>query len=448
VTSSQPAAGSTRKLSTTLATALVVANMIGTGIFTTSGILVAELGQPAYVFLVWAVGGALALCGAFVYGELGAMMPRVGGEYVYLSRAFNQLVGFLSGWVSLVVGFSAPIAASAMAFGAYLHALHPSFPATAAAVILIAFLTALHMLDVGWGARVQTAVTALKVLLIGGFVVAGILVGTGDWSHLTMAAGTAHKGPGSFASALVLVSYGYAGWNGAAYLAGELEHPARALPRALVGGTLLVIALYLALNAVFFYAASPAELAGTVEVGHVAARRLFGAAVGGTLSLVISLALISSVSAMIMIGPRVYVAMAQDGVFFRALAVRNKRGAPWRSVALQGALATILVLTATFEHLLYYIGFTLSLFAALTVAAAYVLRRREPEAPRPYRAWGWPVTPLFFVAGSVWIASLAIFQRPLESLIGFATVGLGILVYGLWRWRLRRAPRVADQRIK
>jgi APA family basic amino acid/polyamine antiporter len=307
-----------RRLGTTAATALVVANMVGTGIFTTTGFMAANVANPILILVVWAAGGVLALCGASVYGELGAMMPHAGGEYVYLRRAFGPAVGFLSGFVSLVVGFSAPIAAAAYGFGAYLHSAVPSVPLLGAAVGVIVLTTALHMADVVWGGRVQTLLSAYKVLVIVAFVAAAFTVGEGDMAHLV--AEPLVVAPSELAVALVLVAFAYSGWNAAAYVAGELRDPGRTLPRSLLLGAGSVALLYLALNVAFFYGAPSAVLAASPEdVGAVAARALFGRA-GDLFALAIAFALVSSVSAMVLAGPRVYLAMARDGVFFRARA--------------------------------------------------------------------------------------------------------------------------------
>ena len=423
-----------RPLGVWSATSVVIASMIGTGIFTTTGFLLAEL-SPVWVLLVWLAGGALALGGADVYAELGAMMPRAGGEYVYLRRAFHPAVGFLSGWISLVVGFSAPIAAAAIASGSYLEAVVPGVHAQTVAVLLIAVTTALHMVSVTWGARFLVGFTVLKVALLLVLVVGGLTVGTGSWSHLSAAS---VPRPGQLAVALIFVSFAYSGWNGAAYLAGEIRQPSRDLPRALVVGTALVVLLYLALNLVFFYAVPPAELAGQVEVGHIVAKSLFGPRAGQSLSLLIAVALVSSINAMVLAGPRVYQAMAEDALFPRLFARKNQAGAPWTAVALQGAMAALLAVTATFDQLLVYIGFTLSLFAALTIVAAFVLRRREPAARRPYRARTWPVGPLLFLALSLWMATYSVAERPVESLAGVATLGMGLALYVLWRPRSER----------
>ena len=426
----------------TAATAMVVANMIGFGVFTSTGFMVVGL-QAEPILLNWLLGGFLALCGAAAYAELGTMMPRVGGEYVYLSRAYHPAVGFLSGWVSLFAGFSAPIAGAALIFGTYLHAVAPAVPVRGAAVALVAVATALHLFDVVLGSRVQTAFTVLKVALVVGFIAAGLTVGNGDWANLDTAV------PGASSSALapafwislVYVSFSYAGWNAAAYVAGELEQPARILPRALLLGTAVVTALYFGLNLVFLYAAPAAALAGKEEVGYVAAVHLFGEQAGRSLSIIIALALISAVSAMVMTGPRVYTAMAEDGLFFRFMARRTAGGAPLFSVLLQGALALLLVMLSSVHDLIQYIGFTLSVLAAFTVLGVFVLRFRWPDAPRPYRTWGWPVTPALFVTLSLWMAIHLVRDKPRPTLLaGGITIASGLLVYLLWR-RVNGPPR-------
>jgi APA family basic amino acid/polyamine antiporter len=432
---SEDSAAPDRRLGLLHATALVVASMIGTGVFTTTGFAAADLGRAGPVLLVWVLGGLLALCGAVVYGELGAMMPKAGGEYVYLTEAFGPRVGFLSGWVSLTVGFSAPTAAAAIAFGRYLHAVVPDAPVVPAALLLIAAMTALHSVDVMLGSRVQTAFAVGKSLLILGFIVAAFVIGEGSAAHFQEMGTEEQGGVSAMAVSLVFVSYSYAGWNAAAYIGGEVKDPGKNLPRALIIGTAIVTTLYLGLNLAYFWAAPPSELAGKVEVGHTAAQALFGERAGSALSTLIALGLVSSVSAMTMAGPRVYAAMAEDGRFFGALARRNERGAPWAALLLQGLLAAGLAATSSFEVLLLYVGFTLSVFSALTVVAAFVLRRRAPDAPRPYRTWGWPLTPLLFLALSVWMVAYVVVERPAVGLAGALTLLVGAAVSLVWRGR-------------
>jgi APA family basic amino acid/polyamine antiporter len=413
-----------RSLTLPHARALVVSSMIGTGVFTTAGLMLDSLRSPLAVLAAWLVGGLLALAGAAVYAELGAMMPRAGGEYVYLSRAFHPALGFVSGFVALFVGFSAPAAAGALAFGRYLHAVAPAVPERGAAFVLLAAVTALHAREVRRGGAIQAALTGTIVVVIVVFVGAALTTGNLAWPRLTAAAATT-PGAGTFAVALVYASYAYFGWNAAGYVAGEVREPDRTLPRALLGGAAIVTLLYLALNAVFLASAPADALAGRVEVGDVAARALFGPRGGAALSALTALALAGSVSALSMTGPRVVQAMAADGAFFRGLAPTNAHGAPTRAVLLQGALAMIGAATATVEPLLVYAGFTLTLSAAATVAGAFVLRHREPTAPRPHRALAWPFSGVAFLALSAFMLVLSVRERPVETLAGVLTLIIG-----------------------
>lgn len=439
-----------RRLGLTPAIAIVVANMIGTGVFISAGYMVGSLDAQA-ILIAWLVGGVLALCGAAVYGELGAMMPRVGGEYVYLREGLHPAVGFLSGWVSLLAGFSAPIAAAALAFGHYYaESLLPAIDGKWAAMGLIVAATGLHMVHVSLGSAVQTGFTILKVVLIAGFIGAGLAVGDGDFANLSIAMDSATSSVASeqFAVQLFWVAFAYSGWNAAAYVAGELKDPGRNLPRALLIGTAIVVVLYLLLNLVFLYAAPPHELFapahGHREVGTSAAIALFGTEAGKWLSTIIAFALVSTVSAMVMAGPRVYAAMAEDGLFFRIMSTRHPKGGPMFSVLLQGSIAILLVNLSSIRQLIEYIGFTLSIFAALTVVSAFVMRRRHPDLPRPYRAFGWPVTPALFLILSLWMIIHGIRLRPEEcGIYGGATLATGLLLYLAWA-RLGRPDASAN----
>ncbi len=426
-----------RRLGLSAATALVVANMIGTGIFTTTGFMASDL-APDAILVAWLLGGLLALCGATAYAELGTLMPRVGGEYVYLREAFHPALGFVAGWISLFVGFSAPIAAAAIAFGAYLQALVPSLSVSTAAVGLIALSTLVHVRSVALGNRLQTAFTILKIGLIVGFVALGLFDGDADWTRLRAApegASSSWLAP-AFWTSLVYVSFSYTGWNAAGYIAGEIHDPGRNVPRALLLGTVIVTALYLLLNVVMLVSAPAETLAGKPEVAYVAATQLFGEGASRWLSALIAIGLAPTVGAMIFAGPRVYAAMAEDGLFFPRFARRGAGGAPVESVVLQGALAAAFALFVPFESLLQYAGFTLSLVSALTVVGVAVLRRKRPDAPRPHRTLGWPVTPVVFVVFSLWMAFHLIREEPLVCLAGGGTtVGTGLVAYLAWSRR-------------
>jgi APA family basic amino acid/polyamine antiporter len=428
------------------AAALVIANMVGTGVFTTTGVILPRLGSPGTVLAVWAVSGLLALCGAAVYAELGTMMPEAGGEYVYLTRALHPAAGFLAGWVGILVGFATPTGAAALAFARYLHAAAPWVPQTPAALVLIAALTAVHMTNVRFGAHLQAVVTTLVVALILIFVAGAAVSGRGDWAHLTQSAAPAMDAAptvGAFAVGLVYVGYAYFGWNAVSYVAGEVRDPSRVLPRALVAGTATVTVLYLALNFVFLWAVPPQALAGKIEVAYVAAEALFGPRGAPLLSVLVAFAVAGCASAMIVAGSRITVAMAEDGVFFRALGRRGRGRAVAAAVALQGAIAAAAALTTAFDRILVFVGFTLNLTAGAAVVAAFVLRRRQPAAERPYRALGWPVSGLLFLALIAVMTFFAIRDRPWESAAGLVTLAAGGVAYAIWRRRRGgAAPRV------
>lgn len=455
-----------RRLGLTVTAAIVVANMIGVGVFTSTGFQANSLHDPMTILLAWVVGGVLALCGAAAFAELGSMMPRAGGEYVYLREAYHPAVGFMSGWVSLTAGFSAPIAASSIAFATYLGILFPAIqgapwgtvdvgfgtivfgPQQAVSIGLILAVTALHSFDTKVGGWVQAVFTAIKVLLIALLILGGLVFGTGDWSNLAaQSGGLANVGTTAFATSLMYVSFAYSGWNAAAYIANEVERPERTLPRALLLGTGTVMVLYVLLNLVFLYAVPTSVLAGptdsfapVIEVGDVAARALFGDSAGQLVSSVIAIALVSSVSAMIMAGPRVYAAMATDRALPRQLARHNVRGVPVVAVVTQGVIASLFVLVGDLGSLIRFVGFSLAIFAALTVGAVFILRARGLRAA--YRTWGYPLTPIAFIALSAWIAYSQIRSQPKESAIVGGVLVVGALLYLVMS---RGKPPVADE---
>jgi len=377
--------GAPRRIGVRTATFLVVASMVGTGVFTTSGLLLADLRSAPAVLLAWGLGGVLAMAGALSYAELVAALPSNGGEYYLLSVIYHPSIGFASGVVSFVVGFSAPIAASALAFGHYVHALWPAVPELPPALALVAVMCAVHAFRVRAGGGVQDALTAFKVLLIAGFVAVGaaflVPERLAEAERPLLAATLSPQ----FAVALIYVTFSYSGWNAAAYVAGEVRAPSRTLPLALMAGTALVTLLYLGINLVFLAGAPAEQLRGEVEVGHVAAVHLLGRPAGSVMSGIIALGLVSTVGALIMTGTRVLEAMGRDHGTLALLARRATGGGPFVAVVLQGAVAVIMVLTASFDALLGYIGFTLSVFAALTVLGVIVMRAQAPELERPYR---------------------------------------------------------------
>lgn len=430
------------------AIAVVVANMVGTGIFTTSGFVLQAVGSPSALLLGWVVGGAFALCGALCYGELGARYPHAGGEYVYLREAFGKPVAFLSGWISLIVGFSAPIAAAAIAFSIYLlkavgastdshrvvsivgiPLLTFSLPVMLATAVVL-LLSILHAHSLRAGSRVQNLLTLFKIALIVGFIGAGIFSSGGSVDHFSGCVSLGVLLDGNFVVALIFISFAYSGWNAAAYLGGEIKHPRRNIPLAMLAGTLIVTALYLLLNLVYVYALPPEEMRGVMEVAAAAGARLFGPGIGRWLNGAISLGLLSVISAMILAGPRVYYAMSRDGVFFPLFAsVDETRHTPAHAIGLQAAIAMAMIVSASYDKLLVYIGFTLSLFAMLTVIGLMRVRLKDPHKGPAYRTWGYPLTPLIFIMGNLWIITFSIRSRPAPVVWGFVTIAAGLCMY-------------------
>lgn len=401
--------------------------MIGAGVFTTSGFALADLGSPGRVLLAWVVGGILAGCGALSYGALARAVPESGGEYTYLTRTLHPLAGFLAGWVSLLAGFSAPIAAAALGLQAYLDSSFalggdPRWIGTGA----IGVAGALHGLRLRPGVLAQNAAVGGKLVLI------ALFVGLGLWKLPPGPFPNPVAGPfepGSFAVSLVWISFAYSGWNGATYVGGEVRDPERNLPRALLLGTALVTLAYVALNAVFLLAAPLEELAGKAEIGAIAAEALGGPGLRRFLTIIVALALFTSVSAMVLAGPRVYARMAADGVFPRFFAVGGD--VPTRSVALQVVLAIALVWVADLRQLIGYVGFTLGLSAAATILG--LLRHRSRLGPERVPVPGFPLVPGLFLAMTLFTSGYMALREPRQAAYGLATVGLGVGPYFFWR---------------
>ena len=431
------------------ATALVIANMIGAGIFTTTGFLAADLRHPLLIFVLWAIGGSLALLGALCYAELGAMMPRAGAEYVYLRESYGPAVGFMSAFVSLMAGFSAPIAAALKSFVIYVGHFFPSLTEDATvggvvavvdlvAVGLVWLLVGIHMRAVRSGTGFNDFMTVFKVGGIVLIILAAASIGSGDVSNLTTVSPSFQELSqtdtlAAVGTSLIFVMFCFSGWNAAAYVASEMEYPQRDLPRALLLGTTTVLILYLGLNAVYFYGASVDELAGQVEVGLVASRSLFGPTGVTMVTVVLCASILASASAMTLIGPRVYYALGKDFKAFSFLSRTRETGAPAVALIIQGIVTTIIILSGRVDQIQQYAGFTLTLFASLAVSCVIVLRFRRPESVRPFRAWGYPISPLLFLGVSGWMMYWAFQGRPLESTLSFATVLVGGLIFALFR---------------
>jgi len=439
-----------RQLGIGSATALVISNMIGTGILTTSGFLAGQLGSARLVLLIWGVGAVCALAGAFCYSELGVNFPSSGGEYVYLTEAFGPTWGFMTGWISFFAGFSAPIAAAALAFSDYLGHFSASLRLDSArhvigsgslelrlgaaqilASAIIALFTIINCLGIRRTARVQNVLTSLKILIILTFLTAGFAFGEGSWENFTHPAARTSITPlfAQFFVSLFYIYVGYSGWNAATYVAEELKHPARTLPLSLAYGTILVAALYIGLNILFIYAVPLESMKGVVAVGALAAQHLFGPAVAGIFAAAMALSLLATVNAEVTIGPRVYYAMAKNGAFFSMAAKVDPRWhTPVIAIVCQGVCA-ILMTVSPFLNLLLYIGLLLNFFAVLSVGSLFIFRRRPGWQKLKVVSFAYPLLPAFFVAVGVWMTILGVMLRPGISAIAVLTVTAGAAIY-------------------
>lgn len=423
------------KIGVTTATAIVIANMVGTGVFTSLGFQVIGVKSIFALLMLWIIGGIMALCGALCYSELGAAIPRSGGEYTYLSKIYHPAVGFLSGFVSVFVGFAAPIALAAMALGGYFTTVFPWFDKVWVGAIVVILITIVHSINLLVGSRFQNVVTSIKVLLIFIFIICGFVLGNHQSITIMPVAGSWKEiGGAAFAISLIFVSYAYSGWNASAYIASEIENPQKNLPKSILTGTLIVMGLYVLLNFIFLYSVPIPEMADAqgspvIEIGSLSAIKIFGATGGNIMSLIISILLISTISSMVFAGPRVTMVIGEDLSALKFFARKNKKGIPVIAIALQSIIALILIFTSSFSAVLTYLGFTLTLFTTLTVLGLFILRFTKPELPRPFKAWGYPVTPIIFLALNLWIMYFSITTKLVESLAGLGTVLIGLIIF-------------------
>jgi basic amino acid/polyamine antiporter, APA family len=421
-----------RTVTTTTAAALAIADMIGIGVFTSLGFQVLDIHSAFSVLMLWVVGGVAALCGALSYAELAAALPRSGGEYNFLSRIYSQAVGFVAGWVSAAVGFAAPVALAAMAFGNYFAGVVPGVPVLALGLAATWLVGLVHLSGVKLGIAFHNVSTGLKLILIAVLIIAGLLVGTPQpISFAPSSADLGYMTGAPFAVGLVFVMYAYSGWNAATYIAGEIQDPRRSLPIALMSATLIVIVLYVSLNAVFLYTTPIDKMAGRVDVALVAGQHIFGDSGGRIVGALICLGLISSISAMTWIGPRVTMVMGEDIPMLRVFAYRSSNGAPVVAILFQMLVTTGLLLTRSFEAVLEYIQFSLTFCSFLAVLGVIVLRVRQPDLERPYRMWGYPITPLVFLAVTAFMMYYLLLERPVESLASIGTMLAGLGIYAL-----------------
>ena len=447
-----------RKLGSFDGAAIVVSNVIGGGIFIVPAV-VAQLAPDPWAMLgVWLVGGALAFAGALAYAELAALRPRAGGEYVYLREAYGPWLGFLSGWTSFVAGFPGAMAASAVGMAGILGRFIPaaadttpifsisllfvSFtfsPQAAVALTAIGGLSAIHSLGLGPGRVVHNLLAGAKVAVLVGVVALGFSIGRGSVTHY---AGGEPIALASWVFALIPVMFSYSGWNAAAYVSEEIRSPEKSVPKALLMGTAVVVVIYLSLNMVYLYAMPVEDFPSqATRIGNVAVERLFGSGAGGAWAAASIVVIAASISAMVLAGPRVYYAMARDGLFFDVVArVHPRFRTPVVAIAAQAVWSGVLVLTGTFSQLVEYTGFAVVLFAGIAVFAVFVLRWKDPSESRPFRAWGYPVAPLFFVVTSLLIVANALRENSATSGAGLVVIGLGVPLYAWMRARGRNRP--------
>ena len=442
-----------RRLGPLDAAAIVVSNVIGGGIFFVPVIVAGLVPNPAAVLGVWVVGGLLAFAGAMAYAELAALHPRAGGEYVYLREAYGPLAAFLTGWTSFVAGFSGAIAASAVALAAYLGRFIPAAgdttpiasldlaivrfdlsPQTIVALAVVAAISIIHVSGLGPGRLVQNTLATVKIAAITAFILAGLGFGRGSVSHMTEGGSFGMAG---WLMALIPVMFSYSGWNAAAYVAEEVRNPERNVPRALAAGTVIVVLIYLGLNFLYLYAMPVGELAG-LKTGLVdaSAERLFGFVAADGLAAFTIVSIAASISAMVIAGPRVYFAMARDGVFPEVVAqVQSRFRTPAVAIVVQALWSGVLVLSGSLSQLVGYTGFAVVLFSGIAVTAVFVLRRRQGETARVFKAWGYPVAPAVFVLASAVMVVNEAWRSPGSTAAGLAVIGLGIPLYLLFRRR-------------
>ena len=426
-----------RRIGIFTAGCLLVSNVVGSGIFTTTGFMARDLGDPWLILAIWFFGALLALAGALSYSELGTALPVAGGEYAYLRRAYGPLVGFLSGWTSFTIGFSAAIAAGAMSFAAYLLQIVPFHSengslSTGIALTLIWVVTGFHLAGAGSGGFLQRLLTILNIGAILILVVGVLMLGKGNWSHFSLSAPDITPGFGTTMVSLIFVTYAYSGWNAAAYVAGEIVDPGRTIPRAMIGGTLFVGLLYLVVNGIYLYALPVTELGQPpiLPVANKVAATMLGPTGTLLVTVLLCLSIAGAVSAMVWAGPRVYYAMAQDGLIPSLFAkTPGVQQAPINAILLQSLWASALIVSGSFERLVIYSGTVLMIFNALAVGALLILRRQEPTLPRPYRTPLYPFVPAFYILVSTVIVGAALYERPVEGGLGIATVLAGTPLY-------------------
>jgi len=429
-----------RKIGLFSATNIVIANMIGAGIFTTSGLLMENLGNPNLMIILWVFGGLIALSGALCYAEVGSAIPKAGGEYAFLTEMYHPLIGFLSGWVSFLVGFSAPIAASSIGFSEYLFRafpdefqqsiLGPVVFKKMLSISLIVVFTFVHLRGVKFGSFVQNILTLLKVALLVGLIVLGFVWGQGNLAHFdvpSVAKETSGLDWKPIGLSLMWIMFAYSGWNATTYIGSEIKKPQKYIPGSLLLGTSIVLLFYFLLNVLFVYAIPADQMKGVISIGGLAVNNLFGPFADKVFSILIAIALFSSISAFIILGPRVYYAMARDGHFFRfAGTIHPKFKVPYWSIIFQAIISIVIILSGTLDQIFTYMGFTLGIFPMFVVAGLFKMRKSGKSA---LRLPGFPYTAILFLLVGVGMLFLSYLERPIESSVAIATLVIGLPFY-------------------
>lgn len=412
------------------ACSIVIANIIGTGIFTSLGFQLNDIQSGFALLMLWVIGGIAALCGALCYGELAAALPRSGGEYHFLSKIYHPALGFMAGFVSATVGFAAPVALAAMAFGRYFNGVFSVGSPVVLSFVVVWIVTVFHLRNLRVGSAFQNVSTLVKLLLICSLIVAGSFVPLKQpITFLPTSGDDASILSGAFAIALVFVMYSYSGWNASAYITSEIKRPEKNVPRSLLAGTSVVMVIYVLVNAIFLATTPVGEMKGQIEVALIAGRQIFGENGGRFAGAVICLGLVAAISSMTWIGPRVTMSMGEDHWLLRWLGGKNQNGVPTHAILLQLFFVNLLLLTRSFENVVRYTQFSLLLCSLLTVVGVIVLRFTRPEITRPYRVWLYPIPPVVFSIITIWMMFYLLRSNTAEALAGLTTALLGLLLY-------------------
>ena len=419
--------------------------MIGTGIFVSLGYQLLITNDFATILILWIVGGLIALCGAFVYSEIGSSLPESGGEYHYLNKLYHPSIGFVSGWLSSTIGFSAPIALSAITFGTYIHNVFPNLSESLLAIGIILVVTVFNSINHFISGSFQMIFTAFKIILILFFIIFGLMYPPMDYISFSPSTSTITETfSAGFAINLVYVSFAYSGWNASVYIASEVENPRKNLPLSIIIGTSTVIVLYVLLNAVFLMSAPVNELMvdpSTMmpkEIGFVSAKYLFNTDMANVISIIIGVFLISSISSMVITGPRVIQKMINDYPLFQRMKTSDKK-IPILSIWIQSVLAILVLLSGSFDSILTYTTFALTLFSLLTVIGVFILRKKTSanQNEKTYKTWGYPITPLIFIVANIWFLAFLFKEKTHDSLIAIGLILLGFVVYLLVKKNLK-----------